>query len=70
VIGAFLAVAGSSQYAEATASGLAYFALAAEKATMTANGRKGPGAFKAELLDQLYKLTPKELEKGAKITKQ
>lgn len=48
----------------AAAAGLACFGLAAERA---AEHARGPGSFKAALLDALYHLQPADLEQGARI---
>ncbi len=48
----------------AAASALACYGLAAERA---ARGTKGPGSFRASLLDELYHMTPERLEKGARV---
>jgi hydroxyethylthiazole kinase len=48
----------------ASAGGLAYFGLAAEKAAARA---KSPGSFEAALFDSLYDLTPEEIKKGVKL---
>ena len=48
----------------AAAAGLACFGLAAERAAEQA---RGPGSFKAALLDALYHLQPADLEQGARI---
>lgn len=63
LIGAFHAVDRDPVAASATA--LAFFGLAGEKA-----GREspGPGTFQAALIDALYTLTPSEIEKGARIS--
>jgi len=62
VIGAFAAV--SDDYLLAAAAGLAAFGVAAEKAGQES---RGPGSFQAALFDALYRLTPADLEAGAKI---
>jgi len=62
IIGAFLAV--DSDPVEATATALAYFGLAGEKA---AAGAQAPGGFQVGLLDALYTITGEELAGGAKI---
>ncbi|MFH1489080.1 MAG: hydroxyethylthiazole kinase [Pseudomonadota bacterium] len=62
LIGAFLAVDPDSVAASAAA--LAFFGLAGEMASGRA---EGPGSFQVGLLDALYTMTEKELEKGAKI---
>jgi hydroxyethylthiazole kinase len=48
----------------AAASALACYGLAAERAARRA---KGPGTFRASLLDELYHITPALLEKGARV---
>jgi hydroxyethylthiazole kinase len=48
----------------ATASALACYGLAAERA---ARGTKGPGSFRSSLLDELYHMTPSIVEKGAQV---
>lgn len=65
VIGAFLAVDGDP--VEAATTALAYFGLAGEKAGETASA---PGAFMISLLDSLYTIDEKYLQKGAKISRQ
>ena len=62
IIGAFLAV--DSDAVSATASALAFFGLAGEKAGEKADG---PGGFKSALIDALYSITPDDLERGSKI---
>jgi hydroxyethylthiazole kinase len=62
IIGAFLAVDRSPLAATTTA--LAYFGLAGEKAASKAST---PGSFQVGLLDALYSIDEKEIEKGAKI---
>lgn len=62
MIGAFLAV--DNNPTEATATALAYFGLAGEKA---AAGTDSPGSFQIALLDALYSIDEKQLEEGAKI---
>jgi hydroxyethylthiazole kinase len=62
LIGAFLAVDPDSVTASATA--LACFGIAGEMASGKA---EGPGSFQVGLLDALYAMTEKEIEKGAKI---
>ncbi len=49
---------------EASASALAYFGLAGERA---AEKSPGPGTFQTALLDALYSLTPSEIRDGARI---
>jgi hydroxyethylthiazole kinase len=48
----------------AAASALACYGLAAERA---ARGTRGPGSFRAALLDELYRLTPTEVSKGVRV---
>ncbi len=48
----------------ATAAALAVYGLAAQNA---ARGARGPGSFRAALLDCLYTLTPADVAKGARI---
>jgi len=48
----------------AAASALACYGLAAERA---ARGTRGPGSFRASLLDELYHMTPARLAKGAQV---
>jgi len=62
IIGAFLAVDNNPLDASATA--LAYFGLAGEKASQKA---EAPGSFMIALLDALYMITPEELKAGCKI---
>lgn len=62
IIGAFLAV--DKDPVQATATALAYFGLAGEKAAEKADG---PGSYQAALLDALYKITPEHLIAGARI---
>ena len=62
-IGAFLAV--DNDPAGATATALAYFGLAGEKAAAHA---KAPGSFQIALLDELYKIDAGQLTAGAKIS--
>ncbi len=62
MIGCFLAV--EEDRLVATASALACYGLAAERAAEEA---KGPGTFKAALFDAMYHLTPEDLEKGARV---
>lgn len=63
LVGAFAAVDPDPVTAAATA--LAFFGLAGENAGKTA---AGPGSFMTLLLDELYAITPEELESGARIT--
>jgi hydroxyethylthiazole kinase len=62
IIGAFLAV--DRDPVEATATALAYFGLAGEKAAAQSSA---PGSFQIALLDALYTIDGKQLEKGARI---
>jgi hydroxyethylthiazole kinase len=62
LMGAFLAVDKDPFTAAVTA--LAYFGLAGEKAAEFASA---PGSFQVALLDSLYSIDEKEMEKGAKI---
>ncbi len=62
VVGAFLAV--DDDPVAATATALAFFGLAGQKAAYKA---AAPGSFQVALLDALYSLTPQELEAGAQI---
>ena len=53
---------------EATAAALAYFCHAAERAgARTIAEGLGPGSFHTALLDELFLLTPHELEQHARI---
>lgn len=63
-VGVFCAV--EKDYALASAAALATFGLAAE---IAARNAKGPASFKIALLDALYNMDQKKLEKGAKIVK-
>jgi hydroxyethylthiazole kinase len=65
IIGAFLAV--DPDPVSATTTGLAYFGLAGEKAAAQA---QAPGSFMIAMLDSLYTIDEKEMEKGAKIHSQ
>ena len=49
----------------ATAAALAFFGLAGERA---AESVEGPGSFWVNVIDQLYKITPAELEQTARIS--
>ncbi len=62
LVGAFLAVDENAVHAATTA--LAYLGLAGEKAAVTA---VGPGSFQMDMLDALFTLGGKDLEKGIKI---
>ncbi|RJR33790.1 MAG: hydroxyethylthiazole kinase [Desulfobacteraceae bacterium] len=61
-IGAFMAVDKDS--VRATATALAYFGLAGEKAAEKADG---PGSYQIGMLDALYRITPEHLKEGARI---
>ncbi|SHO49797.1 hydroxyethylthiazole kinase [Desulfopila aestuarii] len=63
VIGAFAAV--DDDTVTATATALAYYGLAGEKAGAMSNG---PGSFMVNLLDALYNLTPEDVKAGSKIS--
>lgn len=63
IIGAFLAV--DADPVSATATALAYFGLAGEKAGAYA---QAPGSFQIALLDELYTIDAGQLTAGAKIT--
>jgi len=65
IIGGFLAV--DKDPVRATATALAYFGLAGEKAAEKADG---PGSYQVALLDALYKITPGQLTEGARIQKE
>jgi hydroxyethylthiazole kinase len=60
--GAFCAV--TKDHVVASATAFAAFGLAGEKA---ARHCSGPASFKVALLDEIYGLTPEELEKGARV---
>lgn len=62
MVGAFCAV--EKDYMIATATALACYGLAAERA---ARGTKGPGSFRSSLLDAIYHLTPAQVKAGVKI---
>ena len=62
IIGAFLAV--DPDPVEATATALAYFGLAGEKAAAQTSA---PGSYQIALLDALYTVDGKQLEEGARI---
>ena len=62
MIAAFAAV--ERDYLIAAAGGLACFGLAAEMASLKANG---PASFKLALLDQIYHLSPEQLSQGARV---
>ena len=61
-IGAFLAI--DEDPISATATALAFFGLAGERAGHKASA---PGTYMISLLDALYTITPEELEAGARI---
>lgn len=63
IIGAFNAV--DDDTLTATASALAFFGLAGERA---GEASTGPGSFVVNLLDALYSITPAELEAGCRIS--
>jgi len=63
IIGAFVAV--DKDPVTATATALAYYGLAGEKAGATSNG---PGSFMVNLLDALYNLTPEDVKAGSRIS--
>ncbi len=60
--GAFTAI--TKDYLLATATAFAAFGLAGEKAAPLS---RGPASFKVALLDELYRMTPEELWKGARV---
>jgi len=62
VVAAFAAV--DQDYARATATALAFFGLASERA---AQGSTGPGTFASRLLDEIYRVTPEDLAEGARV---
>ncbi|MGB4268259.1 MAG: hydroxyethylthiazole kinase [Spirochaetota bacterium] len=62
LIGAFCAV--DSDYTKATAAALSYFGVAGQLASKKA---MAPGSFMIRLIDELYSMTPVELEQYAKI---
>ncbi len=62
IVAAFLAE--EKDAVTATAAALSFFGLAGERA---AEGAQGPGSFWVNVLDQLYKITPAELEDAARI---
>jgi len=62
IIGAFLAV--DSNPVTATATALAYFGLAGEKA---ATKDQSPGSFQIAMLDALYTIDEQQMKEGAKI---
>jgi len=65
MIGAFLAV--DPDPVEATTTGLAYFGLSGEKAAAKA---QAPGSCMIAVLDALFTIDEKQIEKGAKIHSQ
>jgi hydroxyethylthiazole kinase len=62
VTGAFAAV--THDHAASTAAAMAALGLAGERASSRCSG---PASFKVALLDEVYRLTPEDLHKGAKI---
>ncbi|MCX8124137.1 MAG: hydroxyethylthiazole kinase [Spirochaetes bacterium] len=62
LIGAFCAV--DNDYSKTTAAALAYFGVAGQ---LAAKKTSAPGSFMIALLDELYSMTPLELEKHAQI---
>ncbi len=62
IVGAFLAVEKDATLAAASA--LAFFKLVAERAI---EGASGPGSFWVNVLDQIYAITPLEVERHARI---
>ena len=62
IIGAFAAIETDPMVAAVGA--VAFFGLAGERAALQA---KGPGSFKAALLDALFTLRPEDIEAGARI---
>jgi hydroxyethylthiazole kinase len=62
LVGAFTAV--TKDYLSATATAFVAFGLAGERAAPLS---RGPGSFKVSLLDELYRLTPEELQNGARV---
>jgi hydroxyethylthiazole kinase len=62
LIAAFLSV--DPNPLDATATALAYFGLAGEKA---GDENKGPGSFQIKLLDALYTMNEEDLKRGARI---
>ena len=63
VVAAFLAM--QEDAVAASACALAYFGLAGERAAAKADA---PGSFWVHVLDELYRITPKELESNAGIS--
>jgi hydroxyethylthiazole kinase len=63
VIGAFLAEERDPMLAAASA--LAFFGLAGERAAAAA---KAPGSFWVQVLDELYTISPEDLERSSRIT--
>ena len=63
IVGAFSAV--SEDRVAATTAALAVFGLAGEKASRRS---QAPASFKVALLDELYGLTPDDVEKGARVS--
>ncbi len=62
VVGVFAAV--DRDFPLASAAALAFFGLAAERAAV---GDPGPGTFASRLLDELHRLTPADVEAGARV---
>jgi hydroxyethylthiazole kinase len=62
VVAAFCSV--EKDFLTAATAGMAYYGLAAEYA---AKESKGPGSFRAALLDRLYLLTPEQVDAGIRI---
>ncbi len=52
-----------SGYFEAALFGLSHYRLAAANAGSTPAGARGPGSFLSSLIDEVYNLTPEELER-------
>lgn len=62
MVASFAAV--NEKYLDATASALAYFGFAGERA---AEKNDAPGSFASGLIDELYRIQPADLEKSARI---
>jgi hydroxyethylthiazole kinase len=62
VVAAFCSV--EKDFLTAATAGMAYYRLAAEYA---AKESKGPGSFRAALVDRLYVLTPEQVDAGIRI---
>lgn len=62
IAGSFAAV--SEDHVVSSAAALASFGLAGERAAARSNG---PFSFKMMLFDELYRMAPEDLEKGAKV---